>query len=1185
MSVVSISHAQLLAQVGATTFARGHDVLGRGKVQDVVPAPQADGTMHIVARTQGSSGQTYQQDIVLDDTAAKLSVRGFCSCPMQYNCKHVVAAVLSIARNKAALGLAPDDMASPNQAHALEWIRQLKPNSASPSAQGNKQPRSAPYASTQAALQTLVFTLEYELTPLTAQSSQDWAHRHSAQPSKYLSHSRVLGSLVMGTYTSRLRANGQGWLKPKALSYAEAMNFARHDDSQAELLRLLKLLSPYQLLSHPGALVGSLGRLAFDLLMTQTHVFLTTADNHGLSTPVQSGPELRLHWQWLCIDSKQADPLWRLDWQLCNAQEQMVDALLYAGPPAVYVDVVLGTAGLVQHPNLSAQQLKTLLSAPTMPESFMRAQEAALRQSLGSIVMPPIFEVEHALEGIKPVARLLVQRVPAALRERQGWCSIVPQFAYRDHAQHIDHTVIWNDYATRMVLQIPESKRRVALLRDADAEQLALQALEDAELVHMGGAQWGLSTPAAQPIWLDWIESDFAALKQLGFEVALGEEMQGFLRTVDTVHIRMDEHREQSLTPDTQGAGARGPTRAESESDSDSDSIAPYGHWFDLSLGVYLDGKRQDILPWLPNILKAIGQAPALTSDDPSYPDWIYIPNPASGDGYMRLNIVALHPWLSTLIELVGEREKDVVKGDALRLSRMQALRAASSLGQGAVWAGAASLQAVLASLQGRTDLPEVPAPQGLTAQLRPYQQAGLNWLQFLRAHDLSGVLADDMGLGKTIQTLAHILCEKQAGRLQTPALVIAPVSLIGNWAREAQRFTPDLRVHVFHGTDRHAQADSMKDCDVVLTSYSLLNREQTRWLDTHWHLVVLDEAQNIKNASSQAAKVVSGLKAQQKVCLSGTPVENHLGELWSLFHFLMPGFLASHTQFTKLFRTPIEKQGNTQRLKQLKDRIAPFMLRRSKATVATELPPKVEHISSVVLSGKQADLYETIRLATQDTVRQALDSKGLASSQITVLDALLKLRQVCCDPRLLPLDKARNITQSAKLELLMDMLPKMIAQGRRVLLFSQFTSMLSLIETQLKAHPIEWVKLTGQSTKRDAIIERFTSGQVPLFLISLKAGGVGLNLPQADTVIHYDPWWNPAVENQATDRAHRIGQNNSVFVYKMVAQGTIEERILALQARKAQLAKHLYDSGAAQHAPLLTEADVMDLLKPLDSI
>ena len=375
-----------------------------------------------------------------------------------------------------------------------------------------------------------------------------------------------------------------------------------------------------------------------------------------------------------------------------------------------------------------------------------------------------------------------------------------------------------------------------------------------------------------------------------------------------------------------------------------------------------------------------------------------------------------------------------------------------------------------------------------------------------------------------------------------------------------------------------------MLDFDVVIAPYSLLHRDRERWLEAQWHLVVLDEAQNIKNANTHAAQVAGELNTRHRLCLSGTPMENHLGELWSLFHFLMPGFLGSQKRFGELFRSPIEKQGNPEALQQLRSRITPFMLRRTKALVAHELPPKIETVMRVELSGKQADLYETIRLGMEKTVREALDTKGLAKSQITILDALLKLRQVCCDPHLLKLDAAKKVTTSAKLDQLMQMLPEMLAEGRRILLFSQFTTMLSLIEAELKKRDIPWVKLTGQSQKRDELITRFTSGEVPLFLISLKAGGTGLNLPQADTVIHFDPWWNPAVETQATDRAHRIGQTQSVWVVKLVAQGTIEERILALQDRKAALAESMYSGAVGRKQPLFSESDVAELLLPLSA-
>jgi superfamily II DNA or RNA helicase len=1099
-----------------------------------------DGTVQLNATTQGSLNEVYEQDIVIDTTGPKQSIRGFCTCPVDYNCKHVVAAVLKAAVDfdatpasmaaKNPLGLQTAQELSVQQAQgaAAQWLNQLQDEAALPLQA--PAPKSAVQGS-------IIFTINYGLKP-------------NNQPNV---PTRVLDTLSIGAHTSQLRSNGKGWLRPKALSHHTVFPDDAQGKEQADLVRLLKTLSPYQTLTHPGNLQGHLGALALELALAQPHLFLSTAGRDELTHPLQEGEVLTLGWHWHCVDASVADPVWRLEWKALDAQGQVRDVLLYAGPPSVYVDAVRGLCGPLDI-DMPVTRLTTLLRAPALPASVIYAQEQALRLSLGDMPMPPILSELKTLSGIRPVAQLALRRLAPHERALKGWVSATPSFNYSGHV------IAWNEVGANVLLPATESTESTMLVRDTAAEAEQLAALAPLGLWHHGETEWLFAPPNSQLQWLHWAENDYAALKQLGFTVEPDATMQHFLHEIDDIHIDL------------------GDTAAS----NDPDTIAPQNQWFDLSLGVDIGGVRQDILPWLPAMLENLGNAPMGADGQPELPDWMYLPRSKTGDEYIRLNVKPLHPWLSALIDLVGDRAKDFAKGGVIRLSRLEALRATAALGEGAVWKGAAAMQTLLAQLKGQTALPVVELPTNLQADLRPYQHQGLNWLQFLRSHGLSGVLADDMGLGKTLQTLAHILVEKQSGRMTTPVLVVAPVSLMGNWAREAQRFTPDLRVHVFHGAARLVGADSMADCDIVLTSYALLPREKERWMATPWHMVVLDEAQNIKNANTHAAKVVADINAGQRLCLSGTPMENHLGELWSLFHFLMPGFLGSNAKFTKLFRTPIEKHGNTERLAQLRARITPFMLRRNKSAVAAELPPKVESVTRVKLEGKQADLYETIRLATEVKVREALASKGLARSQITVLDALLKLRQVCCDPRLVPLDKARSITQSAKLEQLMEMLPEMLAEGRRILLFSQFTSMLELIEAALKERGLPWVKLTGQSTKRDAIIERFTSGDVPLFLISLKAGGVGLNLPQADTVIHYDPWWNPAVENQATDRAHRIGQQSTVFVYKMVAEGTIEERILALQDRKAELASSMYNDAEGRSQPMFTESDVMDLLQPL---
>jgi len=456
-----------------------------------------------------------------------------------------------------------------------------------------------------------------------------------------------------------------------------------------------------------------------------------------------------------------------------------------------------------------------------------------------------------------------------------------------------------------------------------------------------------------------------------------------------------------------------------------------------------------------------------------------------------------------------------------------------------------------------------------------------VDWLQFLRGADLGGILADDMGLGKTVQTLAHLLIEQQAGRLTQPALIVCPTSLIPNWSMEAEKFAPSLRVLALHGPARKERFREIKDHDLVLTTYPLLARDHEVLVARDWHAVILDEAQTIKNPNAETTRQALRLKAGQRLCLSGTPLQNHLGELWSLFDFLAPGFLGSQRGFRARYRNPIEKHGDADRQIMLNKRVRPFMLRRTKAEVATELPPKTEIFDVVEMEQAQRAIYDGIRLAMHSRVRAAIADKGLARSGIIILDALLKMRQACCDPRLLKLKAVEKAKAgSAKLDRLAEMLPIMISEGRRILLFSQFTEMLGLIEQRLWDEKIEYVMLTGDTKDRKTPVKNFQAGKVPVFLISLKAGGVGLNLTAADTVIHYDPWWNPAAEDQATDRAHRIGQAKNVFVHRLVTLGTIEEKMEQLKQKKRALVAAVMD---AEHGGALkmTMDDIEALFAP----
>ncbi|WP_241191239.1 DEAD/DEAH box helicase [Deinococcus psychrotolerans] len=602
------------------------------------------------------------------------------------------------------------------------------------------------------------------------------------------------------------------------------------------------------------------------------------------------------------------------------------------------------------------------------------------------------------------------------------------------------------------------------------------------------------------------------------------------------------------------------------------------GGWFTLDLGVIVGGERLSLLPILVDLIATrsdllSSEALAQLSDEEllyaALPDGHRLPLPAG-----RVKAI-----LGVLVEL---NLRDLPAGplrlpllDAARLAQLEeALRGR--------WVGAEQLLALGQRLRDFAGITPVAPPTGLNAELRPYQVQGLSWLQFLREYGLSGILADDMGLGKTVQALAHLLTEKQAGRADRPSLVIAPTSVLGNWRTEAARFAPSLKVLTLHGPQRKADFERIGDFDVILSTYPLLPRDLDQLSVHEYHLIILDEAQNIKNARSASAKAASSLTARHRLCLTGTPLENHLGELWSQFNFLMPGLLYTEKIFGQLYRTPIEKQGDLHRRAALAARVRPFLLRREKSEVAKELPPKTEIPVRLSLENDQRDLYETVRVTMQERVREELAARGLGRSTIAVLDALLKLRQAVTDPRLVKLEVARKVRSNAKLDWLSGNLPQMIEEGRRVLIFSAFATLLGLLEDTLSELGIPYAKLTGQTKNRTAQIEAFQGGEKPVFLISLKAGGVGLNLTAADTVIHYDPWWNPAAENQATDRAYRIGQDKPVFVYKLIASGSVEERILEMQARKAALSQGILGAGLSDSGQLSTQ-DLDKLFAPLE--
>ena len=474
--------------------------------------------------------------------------------------------------------------------------------------------------------------------------------------------------------------------------------------------------------------------------------------------------------------------------------------------------------------------------------------------------------------------------------------------------------------------------------------------------------------------------------------------------------------------------------------------------------------------------------------------------------------------------------------------------------------------------------------PQSLEAVLREYQRDGFYWIKTLKENGFGGILADDMGLGKTLQILAFLLSEKEQGKVgdELRTLIVAPASLVYNWKKEVERFTPQLSVCVMAGT-AHERKELIKNqtsnVDVWITSYDLLKRDIELYQDIVFANEIIDEAQYIKNQTTHAAKSVRLVNSSFRMALTGTPMENRLSELWSIFDYLMPGFLYGYTRFRSEIETPIVSDKDEDAMTRLRTMIHPFILRRLKKDVLKELPEKQEEIVTVALSGEQKKLYQ----AHSQRLKMFLEDQNdedFAQNKLQILAELTKLRQLCCGPELL-LENYKG--ENAKLETCIELITQAIAGGHKILLFSQFTSMLDLIGEELKKAKIDYYRIDG-SVKKEArmeMVEQFQNpqNQVSVFCISLKAGGTGLNLTAADIVIHYDPWWNKAAQNQATDRAHRIGQKHAINVYQLIAEETIEQKICELQQVKEDLAEEVL-SGEGISSTQFNKNEIMNLLE-----
>ncbi|MGI9274581.1 MAG: SNF2-related protein [Endozoicomonas sp.] len=1135
----------------------------------------------IKGTVRGSGDRIHHTDILLgveNEIHPGVPFRATCGCPVGTHCKHVLALFRSAVDRYGAEKLnALMEKAEGQSLESNPLVQMLNQIVDARKTQGKRKTnKSSPPAATEPTKSYNSFTLEDDgsIRGPAGKSSQsvelerqrkDWFRNLEALSNSELKSQKgkATSSCVLyfleqnynrdisaGVYLSKhLKRGGFG----TPTSYRGMSNCLRNNKWPVSFSEsdkhILNLAQASRAISTYYGEISLLGTEGFELLQKILATGRCMVNRH-LMFPIQPGKSIEGEIRWSIAEDGLQRP------NLIDASTQETLELIPTNPP-LYLKQTPGRAEcgeLRQMP--STELLRTLLKAPplddlgieettrTLPSLIKGEDQKAVnlpRKLHRRLVQPdPVLVLDGVRSADKstPIARAQLFFLYDSHRVKHGG----PLSSIEVEVESEDHLVIPRQATQENSLRfdLPPHMKSVHISDASDSnDQVARSILQNDDLI------MGFDGEEYRRHWVHFMNNERPKLEKQGwlFEITDSFPFQFETLADSDWYAELDE--------------------------SDMD-------WFTLRLGINIDGKPIDLLPLL---ARQIHQLPTLDKLQRMKKNST-VPVALANGKFVILPAERLCLILGTLLELFGDRSQEEYRIQPHHAQIWEELYNELDL----PWAGSEKLLELSRKLKNFKKLKNVNPANTLQADLRPYQLHGLSWLQFLREYNLNGILADDMGLGKTLQTLAHLQLEKQRlskqGEILPPSLVVSPTSLIHNWTNEATKFTPDLNVHIHHGSDRDAEA--INEADLVLTSYGVIQRDLEELSKTRFHLLALDEAQAIKNPNAKVAKSIRCLQADHKVCLTGTPMENHLGELWSLFDFLMPGFLGGRDQFTRFYRTPIEKKNNQEQAKRLQRRVAPFMLRRSKDLVAKELPPKTEIIRTVELSGQQRDLYETIRASMEARVKSEIEKKGFARSQIAILDALLKMRQVCCDPSLVKLEQAKTVQKSAKLDILMELVQTMVEEDRKILIFSQFTSMLSLIEQRLESIGIPWAKLTGQTQNRKQPVQDFQNGEIPVFLISLKAGGTGLNLTAADTVIHYDPWWNPAVEDQASDRAHRIGQNKPVFVYKLVTEGTVEEKIQELKEKKKNIATSLYGGNTGKKKQSITVEDLGVLFEPL---
>lgn len=1109
----------------SSTLQRAQDYVDRGLVMKVGIEPSGA----VMSRVLNGRGQIYNQHIALHGD----TVFGACSCPMGHNCKHVAAALIHLAaiQSKNVVSLS-----APVEA----WLARVRQNVAVAVPEPHQ---SAEYPD------NIKDRILYVVERINVQLRVEIYKGRMAAAGDTLNKSmrrydvltalrgNALPAFIRPIDFELIRALAQAKIWDARYSYSYGLGSALPDfllPKGAQTISLIRQL-------------GQTGRLLYD-----------------------PAPEACLTWS-------EHRPAVRLEWRVVSDGTQQLNFVDPSGAPlrlrgvegaTFWIDEDAGRIGALAEP-MKLETLRLVDTAPRVSAEDAAVIGAALPDHMANLALPRPHSIRQMTRAPKNRHARLVLGAETARENSRRWGASV-------HLPTVNLTFVYEGQEVSAFdpdPRIVEDGEVVTLVRDLQWEDACLTRLLDAGAIPVEELEthW----PSDRMMECDLVFADGELSTSLMDVSRLDDAIDFAFRVVpalrgegwDIVELRKWPYHLSGEAASLSISTLTAPGAAFQGND-----------WFSLGFQAEIGGKAIDVAPLIAAFLEQsrevwdqVPDVDVLAQHLASQP--IYIDRGKQGYVAVDLSPIAplLHLFLSHQVELGAMHPTD---------AGLVKLAEEALAGSDVRFSDNVGILPLARSLHALTEVEAYASPAGLLAQLRDYQAYGTAWMTALLQAGFGGVLADDMGLGKTVQTLALLQARREA-EAPGPVLLIVPTSLVHTWRSQAEHFTPGLRLVVLHGNDRAAYRKAALDADLVVTTYPLLARD-SEWLTAHdWPLVILDEAQTLKNPASQMAKTLREIPAKGRLALTGTPLENSLQDLWTLMDWVNPGLIGDRKQFQMLFRTPIEKHGDASAQARLNRRLRPFLLRRTKEQVAAELPPKTEILERVELPKPQQALYETVRSVMDARVREAIRIKGLAASRITVLDALLKLRQVCCDPALVKTEAAQSVIDSAKRARLRELVNELVAEGRRVLIFSQFVEMLHLIERDLTEAGIPYLSLTGQTRNRASVLEAFARGDAPVFLLSLKAGGVGLTLTEADTVILYDPWWNPAVERQAMDRTHRIGQTKPVFVHRLVAAGTVEEKILEMQQRKQALADALFEAEGDTAHTELDEKTLQDLFAP----